>query len=356
MLPYWILFAVYAVGSFAYHPQPNGRRSLMPFYWVAAVGLALMIGLRWQIGVDWPNYARMYEELRWLGADGVIDKGDPLFYFPMQAFRQADIHITRWMLLCGVIFTIGLVTFARRQRNPWLAVLVAVPFLVIGTAMSGVRQATAIGFVFLALNAFEDRAPLRFLFWTACAAGCHASAIILVPLAGLSFARSRGQAVVLVLVMLAGAFVVLRGAFQQYADDYFIERSLDSAGVFYRVAMNVIPAVIFLVFSKRFPLEPQERTLWRNFSLLAVFSIPILFVIPSSTVIDRLLLYAFPMQMFVFSTVPYIFANKQIQRFLLIFLIMLYLAAVLFVFLNFADNRLGYIPYRFWPFVEDVIA
>lgn len=352
MIPYWSLFAVYTMGSFAFHPQQGPRRDLMPFYWFAAFCLALMIGFRWQVGVDWGNYVRMYEELRWLGFEGVADKGDPLFYFPMQLFRKANLHISYFFLVCGTIFTIGLCTFAKRQINPWLAVLVAVPFLVIGTAMSGVRQATAIGFVFLALNAFQDRAPVRFLLWTALAAGCHASAIILLPLAGLSFARSRLQAGALIVVVGVFAFVVLRGAFQQYTEDYFIERELDSAGAVYRIGMAVIPALIFLLFSKHFPLEPQERTLWRNFSLMAVFSIPIMFVIPSTTVIDRLLLYAFPMQMFVLSSVPHVFGSRGTQRLLLMFLITLYLAAVLFVFLNYAANRQGYLPYQFWPLVK----
>jgi hypothetical protein len=357
MIPYWILFAVYAVGAFVYQPSSvPGQRNVMPFFWVAGICLALMIGLRWEIGVDWGNYARMYEEMRWLGPDGVFGKGDPLFYFPMQLFRKAGLHISYFMMACAAIFTIGLCTFSARQPNPWLAVLVAVPFLVIGTAMSGVRQATAIGFVFLALNAFQDRNPLRFLLWTACAAGIHASAIILLPLAGLSFARSRLQAGALVAVMGVMAFIVLRGSFQQYADDYLIERELDSAGVLYRLAMSIIPALIFLIFSKKFLVEARQKTLWRNFSLLAVLSVPILFVIPSTTVIDRLLLYAFPMQMFVLSTSPYIFGSEARKRFLFIFLIMMYLATVLFVFLNFADNRFGYIPYRFWPFVDDVVA
>jgi hypothetical protein len=58
------------------------------------------------------------------------------------------------------------------------------------------------------------------------------------------------------------------------------------------------------------------------------------------------------MQMFVLGQVPYIFNGKTAQRFLIMMPIILYLAAVLFVFLNFADNRLGYLPYRFWPLVD----
>jgi hypothetical protein len=363
MFPYWLLFAIFMIGAFVYEPRTRvqaagaGRaqqqRSFSPIFWLAGLYVALMVGLRYEVGVDWGNYVRIYErELPWQGLTAVAARGDPLFYYPMWWFTSSGVEIWAFFLLCAVVFTIGLFAFAREQPNPWLAVLVAIPFLIIVIAMSGVRQATAIGFVFLALVGFSRKSAVRFLFWTACAAGCHASAIVLLPLAGLSFSRNRFQAAVLIGVITLVGFFVLRANFESYAEDY-ITRELDSSGAIYRVMMSVIPAVMFLRMGKKFELEPHMRTLWRNFSLLAVASLALLPLVPSSTVIDRLLLYIYPLQMFVLSAFPYATARKPSERTFIVIGIVAYLGAILYVFMSFGVNREPYIPYRFWPLAED---
>ena len=55
--------------------------------------------------------------------------------------------------ICGGIFSYGLIAFARSQPRPWLALAVAVPYLIIVVAMGYTRQAAAIGFVMLGLSA-----------------------------------------------------------------------------------------------------------------------------------------------------------------------------------------------------------
>jgi hypothetical protein len=350
MLPYWVLFSVFATGSFLYQPRPREQRTFAPFFWFAGLCVALMIGLRYRVGVDWVNYVRIYNELRWEGFDDVLIRGDPLFYVTMWLFRQSGVEIWAFLLLCGVVFTAGLFAFANRQANPWLAVLIAIPFLIIAMAMSGVRQSTAIGFFFFALVALADRSPARFLGWVLCAGACHGSAILMVPLAGLSFTRNRLQSALLLSVMAVAAYFTLRTPFENYAQDY-LQGNIESAGAFYRLVMNGIPGLIFLMFMKRFPIAPHERSFWRNMSIFTVLSFPLLQVV-SSTALDRLALYAFPLQLFVLSYVPYLITKLSSGRFLLTLGIVLYLATIQFVFLNYAINKDPYVPYRFWPLAE----
>jgi hypothetical protein len=109
--------------------------------------------------------------------------------------------------------------------------------------------------------------------------------------------------------------------------------------------MNVFPAVIYMLISKRLPFSEQERTLWRNFSLLAIVSVPLLFVIQSTTALDRLLLYAFPMQIMMLSWLPYLFRGRA-QQLGIILVILVYLGLQQYVFFNYALNSYAYIPYR----------
>ena len=55
--------------------------------------------------------------------------------------------------VCAALFAWGLVVFCRAQPRPWLALVVAVPYLVTVVAMGYTRQGTAIGLAMLALPA-----------------------------------------------------------------------------------------------------------------------------------------------------------------------------------------------------------
>jgi hypothetical protein len=106
-----------------------------------------------------------------------------------------------------------------------------------------------------------------------------------------------------------------------------------------------VPAIFYLTVSKRLPFSDQERNMWRNFSLLAIASVPMLFVIQSTTAVDRLLLYAFPLQIMMLAWLPYLFRGRA-QQLGIILAILIYLGLQQYVFFNYALNAYAYIPYR----------
>jgi EpsG-like putative glucosyltransferase len=353
MFPYWLLFGLFALGGLfsMVDPRRDKPLGLLAFAWVV---LVLMIGLRWHVGADWPAYQLSWKEAgsRSIGAFLAHYERDALFYSLMWGFRAASLPYWSFNLLMAAIFATGLVDFARRQANPWLGIAVAVPYLVIVVAMSGVRQATAIGFVFLALVALQRREAIRFLIYMALAAAFHASAILVLPLAGLSFARTRLQASLLILILLVGAYYMLSLTFSGYSERYLSASVIRSSGTLVRIGMNVIPALIFLGFRKRFPIDDHEALLWRNMSIASLASLALLYFVASTTAVDRLVLYFFPLQIFVFGWVPWL-VKKPAERFILVMLLLIYLALQLFIFLQFGVNSRGYLPYRTvlgdWP-------
>ena len=354
MLPYWLLFALFAIG--ALRARAYRRDEPMLAFWFGWVVVTLMIGLRYRVGVDYGNYlivwdgAEATDLARFVGAYG----SDPVFYTLTWMMRQAGLAFWSLNLLCAVIFTSGLFRYARMQPNPWLAVAVAVPYLVIVIAMSGIRQAAALGLVFHALVAFRDQRTVAFLAWVAAGAAFHASAILILPLAGLSFAKTRFQAAALMAIIAVGGYFLLGSTFGEYSRDYLTaDVKLQSAGTPYRVAMSVLAAVVFFLLRSRLQLQAHEFTLWRNLSLVALLSIPLTAVVPSSTALDRVLLYLFPLQIGVLAHAPFATGQKDLQRFAVTALILLYLAATLFVFMNYAVHRHSYLPYRMLPFAED---
>ena len=346
MLPYWLLFALFALG--ALFSQPDLRRD-KPIGMLLAGGavLVLMIGLRDNIGVDWDNYLRAWNAAPTMSLERFLKfrPGDPVFYVIMWQMSNWEWPYWSLNLVCAVAFTWGLVRFARQQPNAWLAIAVAVPYLVIVIAMSGVRQATAIGFIFLALASFRVGSTKGFLLWTLVAALFHASAIVVLPFAGLSLTRNRFQSLVLLVATALLGYFVVGSTFDEYSRNYLGRYAVQSSGTVFRIWMSLLPAVIYLLLHRRLPLADRERSLWRNFSLLAVASVPLVFIVTSTTALDRLLLYAFPLQIMVLAWLPYLF-GRRLERLGTIFLILIYLGLQQYVFFNYAFNRYAYVPYR----------
>jgi hypothetical protein len=345
MLPYWLLFALFCVGSF-FGAADLRRQKPLGMLWVGGLTLILMIGLRWEIGPDWDSYHGWWTRAAYRGfARYLRGPGtDPGFYAVMWSFRNLGAPFWLFNLTMAAAFVIGLIRFARTMVNPWLATAIAVPYLGIVMAMSGIRQAAAIGMVLFGLVAFQRQQGWKFLASIAVAASLHASSILVLPLAGLSFVRNRFQAIVLIVIIAAGAYYLLGGAFDLYSERYFA-RSIQSSGTLYRIVMNLLPALVYLLLQRHFPAEPHERLLWRNMSITALLTLPAYFLVFSSTALDRFSLYLFPLQIYVLSAFPLVVGKAAwMQR--LTLAVLAYLALQLFFFLNFGLNQDFYVPYR----------
>ncbi|HMN13112.1 MAG TPA: EpsG family protein [Bellilinea sp.] len=353
MLPYWFLFVIPAFGALNERTTYRGNATHKSFIGVILL-LSVMIGLRFEVGGDWDAYLRYLDRSRYLSFFEVLTQGDPGYILVnWLATRTVD---TIWFvnLVCGLFFSVGLVAFAKAQPRPWLALLVAIPYLVIVVAMGYSRQAVAIGFAMLGLVALtRDRSNIKFVIWVALAATFHKTALLLVPIAALSAARGR----VWTACWIGVSTVLLYYLFLEDSVDRliygYIEREYNSQGAAIRVTMNALPAIIFLLARRRFYLSYNERRLWTNIAFLALAFIGFLIVSPSSTVVDRMALYFIPLQIFVLSRLPDAFPEKESNIGLIGVSVILYSAAIQFVWLNFAANSHAWLPYQFYPLLGE---
>jgi len=341
---YWAEFVILAAGALLTH-EDNRRRSPLLFLALASVPTALMIGLRWQIGPDWPGYQLIYRYSNLFSLGQSLEHPDAGFFTLVWLLHQVSAPFWALNLVCGIIFVAGLTAFSLRQPNPWLGFIVAFPYLVIVVAMSGDRQSVALGLMFFALNAFERGQLVRFVVLVLVGALFHGSVLLIIPLGLLSYARNSVQRTLLLSVAAALGYYYFRGAFETYAVRYSSEK-VQSTGVAYRLAMNSLAAVIFLMFGRRFALDDHQKSLWRNVSLLTLGLVAILLVAPSSTAVDRFLLYLFPLQFLVLSRLPGAVAPERRTAEQLTALVVAYAALVQVVFLFFGTFSTAYVPYR----------
>lgn len=351
MLPYWLLFLLPAYAALRERPVYGWTMGRKPLFIGAALMFTIMIGLRYRVGGDWGNYLPYLYRTRYLSFAEVLSQGDPGYVLLNWIAARTFGEIWVVNLLCGLIFSIGLVAFARIQPRPWLAMLVAVPYLVIVVAMGYSRQGVAIGLVMLGLVALaRDRSNVKFVIWIALAATFHKTALILVPIAALSSNGGR----IWTAAWVGAATLQLYWLFLEDSLDNlvinYIEAEYHSQGAAIRVAMNALPAVLFLIARRRFRLAPAELRLWTIMALMALGFVVLLFVSPSSTAVDRMALYLIPIQLFVLSRMPDAFPGKSDGVNPTTLAVIAYSAAVQFVWLNFATHARGWVPYQFYPF------
>lgn len=355
MLPYWLLFSVFALGALQYQRGNLARREQNPLLIVAGVLTALFIGLRYEVGGDWGNYNRIFEDHRYRSFFEAVGTGDPGYSLFNWLAHSLGYGIWFVNLLCAAVFTWGLFRFARRQPNPWLAVLVAIPYLIIVVAMGYTRQAVAIGIVLAGLAALDRSSVLRFAGYVLVAVTFHKSAIIVLPIVALAAARNRfATGALLLLLMVALYFVFVQSAFDDLVTNY-IDAEYQSEGAAVRVAMNLPPALLYLRFQNHFYLTAEQRKLWRNFAIAALFTLVALVVVSSSTAVDRLALYLIPLQILVLSRIPEVFRGAERRNSQILVIVLIYSAVIQLVWLNFANNSAYWLPYRFYPTADRAV-
>ena len=289
MYPYWLIFFASAgMAVVLRRGHVSGERRALEDLWDGFfIGLAILIGLRHEVGGDWYNYLRILE----LARDERIASslaGKDLAYSLVNWFAVnawGGIYLVN--SVCALFFVWGLYHFCRAQPRPWLAVVVSVPYLITVVAMGYSRQGVAIGLAMLGLVALADGRLFRFMCWMGLAAIFHKSAIILVPLALFHLKSGRYRLWAVAFVGLAMALLyelALRDTLVHWQSGY-LDAGYDSSGALVRIAMNAVPAAFFLFFRKRFQLEVAPRRFWTFMSLLALGFVPLLWLLPSTTAV-----------------------------------------------------------------------
>jgi hypothetical protein len=341
MAIYWIMYVMAALA--AVWPA-RLRRSQARYVWVAsAIAVSVIVGLRDEVGGDWFRYLGLFYDASGLHLTDVLGFKDPGFYAFgwIVAALGGDFHA--FNLLCAIIMAAALFKFALRQSQPWLAIAVAIPYLVIVVFMGYSRQAVALSLCIFGLMGLEDGKVRRFIFWVCLATLFHKSAVLLFPVAALSVSRNRWLSVGIVGIAAALVYYLLVSDSSDELWAAYVDVSRQSEGGVTRILMNTLPALIFVAFRKKFDLSPPREKLWTWMSIFSLACLPMIAF--STTAADRIALYFIPVQIMVFSRLPCV-GKLKIVRLPLVVGILGYYAAVQFVWLNYSSYAQFWVPYR----------
>lgn len=344
MIPFWLLFLIPAWGVLVPRRLPERQAKWM--WLVAGAIFALVMGLRHEVGGDWFVYLPHFLDDSQATLGEALARGDPAYHGLNWMVGRLGGSIYMVNLVCAAALMAGTVVFCRQQPNPWLALLVAVPYMLVVVGMGYTRQAGALGFALLGLSALGRGRVRAFVAFVIIGALFHKSAVLLLPVAALASSRNRLLTIVLVLATTLLTYYLLLADSAERLWINYVEAGLQSEGGLVRVLMNAVPAVLLLLFRKRLVSAETERRLWCWMAVFALVCVPLVGL--ASTAVDRIALYLIPLQLFVFSRLPRL-ASTTRTRTPLVLAIVTYYAAVQFVWLNFATHAQYWTPYQFMP-------
>lgn len=324
----------------------NSPLSRLSFY-LYCFALIVLVGLRFENGVDWWNYLifqRGYEDIPFKDIFSDQDPGYGVLNWLSYKLFDGSIFFVNFV--SAAFFITGLAIFSKAMPSPWLALAISVSFLVIVMGMNYTRQSAALGFGLIALTSLFKQKNVMFFVYMVLAISFHKSAIVLLPLAifGLKSRLIIFVAIILMAPFLYYAFI--SAYIDAMLDLYLGSGGMDSSGAFVRVALNFVASIFYLLYRKELNLSPYIQTIFDAMAAINSLLFLMLFVFPSTTVIDRFALFFTPMQIFMFSALPYIFRPFPLSA----FIILIVYGAQLFIWLSFSVYAPLWIPYNFWIF------
>lgn len=340
MLPYFLVtvpIALMAVGT------PMHRRT--PFLWgLAFVVILAFVGLRHHVGMDWNNYLYMIQKANFGSWWQSFTVAEPGYATLLWIAGQNGWGIYGAYFMGTLIFLAGLFRYAKTTPSPWIALLVAMPYLVIVISMSAARQAVAAG-VLLWLTAEWTQATVgKRVALVLLATSFHTSAIgflifVFVDLRLPVWAKSIGTG-----IMAAAMMYIIQqsGRLATFDNQYISGQTIDSGGALFHVMLNSGPALMYYLLGRKRRTLLIPNTFHRNMVVLAIILLPLSFLY--STVASRLTIYLFPVSMWFFAAIPLLLRKNEAGLYK--FLVGIFFIAILAVWLNFANNSSAHQNYR----------
>nr|WP_294850390.1 EpsG family protein [uncultured Sphingomonas sp.] len=350
MLPYWILFlscAIFAVGRIDFHSIEARNRTGLS---ISLLLIALMIGLRFQVGGDYGSYEQLHRELAGMEFRDAFWRTDPGYGLIDWAAGQFGLGTWVVNLACAGIFCWGLGQLLRSNPNPFLGLAVAVPYLIIVVAMGYTRQSAALGFIMAGLAHFDRSRVLRFAAMCLLAVLFHKSAIVMLPVGLLALNHNRLVSLGLLIALGGLIYYVFVAASVDRLVNNYVTQAMSSQGAMVRILMSVPPALLLLGFAGQFRFTEDQRRLYRNFAIGALAGFAAVLIGFPSTPVDRLALYILPLQLVVMTRLVALFpVDARSAATFALGIVALY-GLVQYVWLNYAVYSTYWIPYRFLPF------
>ena len=330
--------------------------------------LIIIVGLRLEMGLDWGNYLKEFYDRNFLftynenlqtffnnlaaGKPFANRNIEPLYLLFLKLSNTLFGNIILFNFL-NALLSIGCICFfCFKQENKWFGLAISVSFIIF-YGMDIVRQFTALGFIFLMIYNISRKNPYYSLIYWLFAIFFHISSIIFIFLFFfILLNRTKGIlklffSLFLFFIVFTFFFFNLENFLENISTNVYVgsENIYMSKGLIFRLFLNLIPFVIFIIYKKQFTDSKYLNILnWYSFFFIILV---ILFVAKVNlTIVDRFVVFLLPYQILIYMHFIRFFNFKKTKQNFMLFVSFFYLVfAMNWLFLS-EDNFRVYVPYK----------
>lgn len=330
----------------------QGRQQPPALWFLMMVVLSIFVGLRHRVGMDWNNYLIMIQRAYSGDVWESLSVAEPAYAIMLWFSADLNFGIYGANLIGAVFLMLGVSRLAKSTPNPWMALMVALPFLLVVIGMSANRQAIAIGILLWLVAGWQRSSLIQRVAVILMAGLFHASAVFFLAFVALDLRVNFALKYLIAFALAIVSLYILQqsGSFETYQASYIeSENAFASTGAMQHVMLNAGPALLLLtprwVREQLFPFP-----LIRQMALVALMIIPLALILPTAA--GRLTLYFFPVSIFGLSALPLLFRSSEERTFVSL-LLSLFMVFVLWFWLSFANSSGAHLPYRNALFIPE---
>lgn len=319
---------------------------------ILAIYLTVVVGLRYQTGIDWDEYVKIFEVREFDFSGGGI-----AFYVIKVLLSFLSLGFQSYILLMFLIsMTTKYIAFKRNTPYYLVTIMLYLSFWYLTLECNQVRQGAALGFTLLSIRYISERNLKKYLFWATMAVLFHNSAITFLPLYWLS--RIRIPRYVAYLILLVSFILAHSGiadgiisflVSSSLSDSYYTERvvsyTLDemyNGNILFSFTTihKVLVFVIIIMTYQRYPCSEsfKQVLLWASIAGIVVYFLFCQYEI----IATRLALFFRAIELLSLSYLPFIYKRRKS----LIVLVLLFMYSVFQIYNVMLIEDNGLIPYH----------
>lgn len=353
MLAYFTLF--FMPSFYSLLAVSNNKKKTIYFCFAFSILCILILGTRHKVGGDWINYLYIYNNINDYFSPFSINFLSTNYLFDLINYLSFNNNLgfVTSNIINQIIFIFGLFFYAIRQSQPSMIFVLSVPYLIIVVSTGYVRQASALGIILVSLPYLFNAKFLKFSLLIFFATLFHKTAfimLILIPVVQNKFLNLKINIKILISFILIIPFsIFIYFYLLQFQYNYIIrfyvgdEMHFTSTGAIFRYSLFFISAILCLFFRNILFTNLKER---KYYVFLSVLTLAMsLFIFKYSSAVDRILIYFYPLQLFVLSRLHTIFSDNHHRVLYNILIIFIYLCLLL-IWAHFGKFSNHWIPFN----------
>jgi len=334
------------------------------FYYLIALFFIIFIGLRYEIGCDWEQYKSMFERYRPYSLIELLERN--LVQNEKQKLQEiGHILITNFSqniytlnLVYSILFTLPLFYFCSKLKRKYFSLLISYPYYIVVIGMGPIRQAACTSFLMLSILFVSNKKYLMHFFITSISLLIHQFSILFNGLIVISLLKQirnikLSKIYIFLILLMTLIFIYCLPAITNKLLLYItLYKKSDINGTTIIAPaksailiwiMNLVPSIVFLKNKKKFKINSNLKSIFTSFSIVEILLLPI--ILFNSVIGYRLLLYIFPISIYITSLIPELNIINIKKEFTVNLIISIAFLSLI-TWLKFAYHSSCWVPYK----------